>query len=465
MHIPFEIQSSPQAPEAYVKALEDNGSDVVIIPRHGRMEYVVDYRHVNDVLTDSTRFSFEHAVLGMLHMDFMQWFNGGSFVQDLEKLVSNGVVPRLRPIVERLASVFTNEAHGMFERIKSSKDEKLVISDTYHWVHRSIAEAMVILIFGERYNSPEMTQDFMKIAVAISELAGIFENTKGWKRFPGLWSLKTTLWAIFGTIVPTYFFKILPQLWRNRQFHLERGMDVENNEYAPFFDLSAARRRNVQTGKLGLVGFAWSATVCLGIIFASIHQTAVVAAFCVLILAQKQDEYLPALQQEWAEAVAVDAEGNHHLTVDSLRDLSLLDSFIREVMRTKGDTFAPVRWATKDTQVGPYLIPKNSLCAPYVKRAHEHPDNYGEDGKRFDGFQWHRKNKPAAQGSHDFISFGLGRFACPGRHLAICEIKMVLVTLFDNFDVQVRPNTYKITDHLNTTAVPPEGILEISRKS
>lgn len=56
---------------------------------------------------------------------------------------------------------------------------------------------------------------------------------------------------------------------------------------------------------------------------------------------------------------------------------------------------------------------------PYVKRVHEHTSNYGNDGKIFDGRQWVGKERPAVMGSPSFVSFGLGRWACPGRHLAI----------------------------------------------
>lgn len=34
------------------------------------------------------------------------------------------------------------------------------------------------------------------------------------------------------------------------------------------------------------------------------------------------------------------------------------DSFIHEVMRTKGDTFSTVRMAVNDVQLGQYIVPK-----------------------------------------------------------------------------------------------------------
>lgn len=462
VHIPAEIQLSEKGHEAYANALENEGcGDVVIIPRHGRKEYVVDYKHVKNVLTDSQNFSFERAVTNMLHMEFMLWFKNGTFVQELDGLVQDGVTPRLKAVIEKVSPIFSREANAIKNSQNQVKEGKIVIENVYEWVHHTIAQAMVVLILGEKYLNPTITEHFMSITVAISNLAGIYENTQGWRRFPSIWSLKTTLQAIFGTVVPKFFFGILPTLWKNRQAHLNHGIDVEHNEYAPFFDLLASKHRNKQTGSLSIWNFIWCATVSLGIIFASIHQTAVVAVWCVMVLCQKQDEYLHELRKEWEECIDQDDEGNLHLSIQNLRELVKTDSFIREVMRTKGDTFAPVRYTIRDVQVGRFIIPKNSLCAPYVKRAHEHFDNYGEKGSMFDGFQWYNQNKPAVQGGHDFISFGLGRWACPGRHLAIAELKMVILMLFAQNNVQIRKDSFFVSDPMNTTSVAPDGILEI----
>lgn len=130
-----------------------------------------------------------------------------------------------------------------------------------------------------------------------------------------------------------------------------------------------------------------------------------------MTLAKRQDIYLSALRSEWEQNIAVDENGMLQYTAESLKRLVKLDSFIREVLRTKGDTFTALRYTSHDVQIGEFVVRKNSLVLPYVKRVHEHPDNYMGDG--FDGFQWARKGIPAVQARHDFLSFGLGRWACP----------------------------------------------------
>lgn len=51
-------------------------------------------------------------------------------------------------------------------------------------------------------------------------------------------------------------------------------------------------------------------------------------------------------------------KGQDNLTHEDLKTAVRTDSFIREVMRTKGDTFSTVRMAVKDVQLGQYNIPK-----------------------------------------------------------------------------------------------------------
>lgn len=50
--------------------------------------------------------------------------------------------------------------------------------------------------------------------------------------------------------------------------------------------------------------------------------------------------------------------GEDKLTHDNLKDAVRTDSFIREVMRSKGDTFSTVRMAVKDVQLGQFTIPR-----------------------------------------------------------------------------------------------------------
>ncbi|OJJ84624.1 uncharacterized protein ASPGLDRAFT_35111 [Aspergillus glaucus CBS 516.65] len=152
------------------------------------------------------------------------------------------------------------------------------------------------------------------------------------------------------------------------------------------------------------------------------------------------------------------------MTVKSLSQMTLLDSFMRETLRTKGDSWGPVRQTTKPVRIGPYVLPKNAICMVLIARAHEHPDNYGTEGKAFNGFQWEKKGQAAVQSSPSFLTFGMGRWACPGRQLAVHEIKIIIYLFFSKFDIKIKDGSFKVTNTINTTSVPPEATLLLRRR-
>lgn len=74
-------------------------------------------------------------------------------------------------------------------------------------------------------------------------------------------------------------------------------------------------------------------------------------------------EYLGPLREELSRVLEEDETGQLRLTAASLREARLLDSFIREVMRLKGDTIATMRYTTCDVPLGDVIIPKGT-CPP-----------------------------------------------------------------------------------------------------
>ena len=56
---------------------------------------------------------------------------------------------------------------------------------------------------------------------------------------------------------------------------------------------------------------------------------------------------------------------------------------------------------------------------------HENPEVFGENPREFHGFQWAETNKEAVMTGPAHIVFGLGRFACPGRVLAVNGVSLL----------------------------------------
>lgn len=72
-----------------------------------------------------------------------------------------------------------------------------------------------------------------------------------------------------------------------------------------------------------------------------------------------RSEHLNALRDELFSLTTVDPTTKRPmLTYESLQEAKFLDSFIREVLRTKGDTLSAVRKSTQDVVVAGKVVPK-----------------------------------------------------------------------------------------------------------
>lgn len=83
------------------------------------------------------------------------------------------------------------------------------------------------------------------------------------------------------------------------------------------------------------------------------------------------------------------------------------------------------------------------------------------DPERFNGFRSYEKRQIPGQEHHHLwvqtdkqhLVFGHGKQACPGRHFAASEIKVVLARILTEFDMknpqgEVRPKTYYLDEYI-----------------
>ena len=77
-------------------------------------------------------------------------------------------------------------------------------------------------------------------------------------------------------------------------------------------------------------------------------------------------EYLEPLREELAQVLEEDLEtGALRLTARSMREARFMDSFIREVMRLKGDTISTMRYTRCDVPLGGVVIPKGAYFTTF----------------------------------------------------------------------------------------------------
>ncbi len=121
---------------------------------------------------------------------------------------------------------------------------------------------------------------------------------------------------------------------------------------------------------------------------------------------------------------------------EQLAQLPYLDAFVNETMRLK--PIAPLHpvEANEDTEILGYQIPKGTPVICLTRHSAINPLNFSLP-ETFQPERWLRSNETDV-GPHNTqasIPFGAGPRFCPGRNLALAEIKMALAMLCRNFDM------------------------------
>ncbi|KAL1707143.1 cytochrome P450 [Schizophyllum commune] len=154
-----------------------------------------------------------------------------------------------------------------------------------------------------------------------------------------------------------------------------------------------------------------------------------------------QPEYIAPLRQEVEEVIS-----RQGWTKASMRDMHKVDSFLREVARTsKSGCISLNRRVMKEdgfTFSNGVTLPKGTYVAASMHAAHMNPDVY-PNPEVFDGFRFSRLRKKdptkyqMVSTDFDYIQFGHGHHACPGRFFAANELKAMLAHLVSHYDVQL----------------------------
>ena len=145
--------------------------------------------------------------------------------------------------------------------------------------------------------------------------------------------------------------------------------------------------------------------------------------------------------------------------------LPFLDAFANEVMRLK--PVAPIHGieTLEDVEILDCLIPKGTLILALARRMATRDENFA-GGDRFDPDRW-LTGPEARNGPHDrraFIPFGGGPRICPGRNLALLQIRTVVAMLCRNFDLEPDHSSPDVAERLAFTMMPVNLSLRLKRR-
>ncbi|KAI1738014.1 cytochrome P450, partial [Xylaria scruposa] len=151
-------------------------------------------------------------------------------------------------------------------------------------------------------------------------------------------------------------------------------------------------------------------------------------------------EYIPLLRDEVREALASEGGWNK----GTCSKLVQMDSFMRESQRVNAPSPISFKRIVKQKialsdgvilPVGAYVCVVNTSSLE---------NQLNKDGDQFDGLRYIKQRQQGARlgTRHQYsstdkqhITFGHGRFACPGRFVAAAEIKIVLAMMLERYQI------------------------------
>ena len=140
---------------------------------------------------------------------------------------------------------------------------------------------------------------------------------------------------------------------------------------------------------------------------------------------------------------------------EQLEELPWIEACMHETMRVKPVAPTIVQQAVRDTVLGNVRVPKDHLVM-LLMRAPTMEDKHFRNPAAFDPARWLDSALTPSSSKRVAMPFGAGPRLCPGRYLAMLEMKMVMAMLLRNFDVKsvTTPDGKDAVESLNLTMAP-----------
>jgi len=153
---------------------------------------------------------------------------------------------------------------------------------------------------------------------------------------------------------------------------------------------------------------------------------------------------MPEIQNKcYKEIEQVLVSKSEKLTLIKLDNLKYIDNVILEIARMKPQLLVSLaERISKDTEIGEYQIPKNTLVCVDAYSLNHNPAIWPEPFV----FKPERFDNP--QNVNNFYRFGMGSRRCLGFRYAHVMLKIILVSILRNFKIEI------IGDDLNSNESP-----------
>ena len=137
-----------------------------------------------------------------------------------------------------------------------------------------------------------------------------------------------------------------------------------------------------------------------------------------------------------------------------------------ETMRIKPVAPLIYNQALEDVEIKGYLFKKDSKLLIESRYAGMQDENFS-NAKEFKPERWIKQEKGKCPMGHDtkaYIPFGAGARFCPGKNLAMLEMKLVLSMLMRNFKVELITPANEVKEVMAFTMMPSEYQVKLIKR-
>lgn len=147
--------------------------------------------------------------------------------------------------------------------------------------------------------------------------------------------------------------------------------------------------------------------------------------------------------------------GDRAPTPEQLKELTFLDSLIKETLRLYPPIHVGNRRAADDTEVEGYPVPKDNRVMYSIYLAHRDPAHW-ENPDAFCPARFDRSQAKSNPPAFAYLPFGGGPRNCIGATFAQVEAKAVLGKILRDFTLELQPG--RVHSHMGATLEPRPGV-------
>ncbi|KAK1777247.1 cytochrome P450 [Copromyces sp. CBS 386.78] len=389
--------------------------------------------------------SFDAALDDIMHTKYTLIPTHEAVIPHTVKSSLTPSLPRLNPqISEEVQIAFSQEIAPLISQVSESEWAPININ--------SKLLRIVAKVSGRVFIGPELCHDerYLEAAVgytvSVMEAQRAVEKMKPWLRPFAAWRLPEVKKLAEMEKDATAFLRPVVEARREKQ-RKGHGEERDNDMLQWLMD-SADQGQGKAHGKWGedTTTTRKLARLQLAISFAAIHTTTLVTTHAVYSLAA--DKGLQDTLREEVRSVLKEHDGV--FTTSALQAMKKTDSFLKETMR-----FHPLGQTSFSRKVlktfvlsNGQVMPKGSTIEVPSYAVSRDPEVYANPDV-FEPLRFYNlRNEARGKGeveqaatnqfvsvNKEFLTFGYGRHACPGRFFAANEIKMILANLVMTYEM------------------------------